>query len=60
MQYKEMAISPTGKHCVKSVRPRIFTFPFFLVFKLHNAFSPNVKNYEPEKFRILTHFTQWN
>lgn len=29
MQYKEMAISPTGKHCVKSVRPRIFTFPFF-------------------------------
>ena len=39
-------------HCVKSVRVRSFSGPYF------SAFNPNTGKYGPEKLQVLTLFTQ--
>ena len=41
------------EHCVKSVRIRSFSGPYFPVF------SPNARKYGQEKLRIRTLFMQW-
>ena len=53
-------------HCVKSVRIRRFSGPYFLAFGLNTenyeasfVFSPNEGKYGPENLRIRTFFTQW-
>ena len=50
-------------HCVKSVRIRSFSCPYFPIFELNTeryfVFSSNAGKYGPEKPRIWTHFTQW-
>ena len=49
-------------HCVKSVRIRSFSGPYFPAFGLNtpylSVFSPNTGKYRPEKLRIRTLFTQ--
>ena len=48
--------------CLKSVRTRSFSGPYFLAFGLNtpylSVFSPNAGKYGPEKFQIRTLFTQ--
>ena len=51
-------------HCVKSVRIRSLSGPYFPAFRLnterqyHSVFSPNAGRYGPEKLQIQAIFTQ--
>ena len=52
-------------HCVKSVRIRSFSDPYFPAFGLNtgrseylSVFSPNAGKHKPEKLQIQTFFTQ--
>ena len=52
------------QQCIKSVRIRSFSGPYFLLFGLNtespnlSVFSPNEEKHGPEKLRIRTLFTQ--
>ena len=47
-------------HCVKSVRIRNFSGPYFPAFRLNlSIFSLNAVKYGPENLQIWTLFKQW-
>ena len=62
---KEFKIQLTTKHCVKGLRIRSFSGPYFPLFGLDmerypylSVFSPNAGKYGPGKSRIRRLFTQ--